>query len=78
MDGENTLLFASDYPHWDYDDLKSLHLPPEWKPKILGQNALEVYKRITAPAKTRRLEDSMAEKFSYAVLMKLPQAFRGS
>lgn len=53
MDGENTLLFASDYPHWDYDDLKSLHLPPEWKPKILGQNALEVYKRIPAPAKTR-------------------------
>jgi predicted TIM-barrel fold metal-dependent hydrolase len=46
MDGENTLMFASDYPHWDYDDVKSLHLPPDWKPKIFGSNALEVYKRI--------------------------------
>jgi uncharacterized protein len=46
MDGENTLLFASDYPHWDYDDANTLHIPPAWKSKVLGLNALEVYKRI--------------------------------
>ncbi|TIW43347.1 MAG: amidohydrolase, partial [Mesorhizobium sp.] len=46
MDGENTLMFASDYPHWDYDDANTLHIPPAWKSKIMGMNALEVYKRI--------------------------------
>jgi uncharacterized protein len=49
MDGKNTLLFASDYPHWDYDDVNTLHLPPDWKPNIFGLNALEVYKRIPRP-----------------------------
>ncbi|TIO53424.1 MAG: amidohydrolase, partial [Mesorhizobium sp.] len=49
MDGENTLLFASDYPHWDYDDVNTLHIPPEWRGKVLGQNALDVYKRIPRP-----------------------------
>ena len=53
MDGENTCCLHPTIPHWDYDDVKSLHLPPEWKPKIFGLNALEVYKRIPAPAKTR-------------------------
>ncbi|MBZ9811125.1 amidohydrolase family protein [Mesorhizobium sp. BR1-1-9] len=48
MDGENTLMFASDYPHWDYDDANTLHIPPAWRTKVMGQNALNVYKRIPA------------------------------
>jgi len=50
MDGENTLLFASDYPHWDYDDVTKLHIPPGWREKVLGLNALDVYTRIPRPA----------------------------
>ncbi len=48
MDGKNTLMFASDYPHWDYDSVDSLHIPPEWRENILGGNALKVYKRLGA------------------------------
>lgn len=46
MDGENTSMFASDYPHWDYDDANTLQIPPAWKSKVMGLNALEVYRRI--------------------------------
>lgn len=49
MDGKNTLMFASDYPHWDYDDVRSLHIPPEWRENIMGLNALSVYPRIPRP-----------------------------
>jgi uncharacterized protein len=43
IDGEHTLLFASDYPHWDFDDPTQVPLPPEWKPRIFGENARELY-----------------------------------
>jgi hypothetical protein len=43
IDGEHTLLFASDYPHWDFDDPTLLHLPPEWKPRVFSENARELY-----------------------------------
>ncbi len=46
MDGKNTLLFASDYPHWDYDDVNNLHIPPEWRENIMGGNAMQVYTRL--------------------------------
>jgi uncharacterized protein len=49
MDGKNALMFASDYPHWDYDDVRSLHIPPEWREDIMGLNALSVYPRIPRP-----------------------------
>ncbi len=46
MDGEHTLMYASDYPHWDFDPPDSLHVPPAWKERILGLNALDTYPRI--------------------------------
>jgi predicted TIM-barrel fold metal-dependent hydrolase len=52
-DGENRTLFASDWPHHDFDHPKSimnLPMPIEMKRKIMGENALELF-NIPAPAK---------------------------
>jgi uncharacterized protein len=46
MDGKETLLFASDYPHWDFDDPVSLPIPPEWRDNIFDANARKVYRRL--------------------------------
>jgi predicted TIM-barrel fold metal-dependent hydrolase len=46
MYGRETLMFASDYPHWDYDDVQKLHIPPEWRADVLGNNAMQVYRRL--------------------------------
>jgi predicted TIM-barrel fold metal-dependent hydrolase len=42
---ERTLLFSSDYPHWDFDDpLTALNtLPPEMRRRIVAENAIETY-----------------------------------
>jgi predicted TIM-barrel fold metal-dependent hydrolase len=50
IDAENILLFASDYPHWDFNEPAKLPLPPEWCEKIYDTNARQVYKRL--PPKT--------------------------
>jgi predicted TIM-barrel fold metal-dependent hydrolase len=44
-DAKDVLLFATDYPHWDTDELDhvSARLPTQWLPQILGGNALTVY-----------------------------------
>jgi predicted TIM-barrel fold metal-dependent hydrolase len=45
FDGENKLVFSSDYPHWDADDLEYLQqrLPSNWHAKVLHENALRLY-----------------------------------
>ncbi len=51
-DGENRTLFASDWPHHDFDHPNSvmkLPMPPEMKRKIMGANALELF-GIPVPA----------------------------
>ncbi|MEH7113218.1 amidohydrolase family protein [Neobacillus niacini] len=46
VNAEDMLLFCSDYPHWDGDNLKRLFLrfPEELKKKIYFENALETFK----------------------------------
>lgn len=45
LEAERTVLFASDYPHWDFDNVQTAfaHLPVNLKRRILVDNALEVY-----------------------------------
>ena len=43
IDGKHTLLYASDYPHWDYDNPEMLPIPPEWRENIFDTNARELY-----------------------------------
>lgn len=40
-----TLCFASDYPHWDFDEpnLTLTGLPADWRTPILGANAAAFY-----------------------------------
>jgi predicted TIM-barrel fold metal-dependent hydrolase len=53
-DGTRTL-FASDWPHHDFDHPKGilkLPMPPEMKRRVMGENALELF-GITAPVKVK-------------------------
>jgi hypothetical protein len=52
-DGENRTLYASDWPHHDFDHPKSvmnLPMPLETKRKIMGENALNLFSKIAVPA----------------------------
>ena len=42
---EQSLCFASDYPHWDFDEPKLTlrDLPTEWREPIMGDNAAAFY-----------------------------------
>ncbi|MFT3865086.1 MAG: amidohydrolase family protein [Solirubrobacterales bacterium] len=45
VEAERTLLFSSDYPHWDFDDpTRALKLlPEEMRARVRGGNAIELY-----------------------------------
>jgi len=43
IDGEHTLLFATDYPHWDFDNPELIHLPHAWRERVMSENARELY-----------------------------------
>ncbi len=52
VDGlEDMLMFATDYPHWDFDrpDLVSRRLPTAWRKKVMGENARALYGLPSAP-----------------------------
>jgi predicted TIM-barrel fold metal-dependent hydrolase len=46
MDAENILMFASDYPHWDFDSPTRAFpkLPEQMKQRIFYENAKQLYK----------------------------------
>ncbi len=46
IDGENTLLFSSDYPHWDFDHPEQVGIPKEWREKVFDSNIRAVYKKL--------------------------------
>lgn len=51
--GEDRIIFASDWPHHDFDHPRGiLNLPmsPEMKRKVMGENALNAFTRILKPA----------------------------
>ncbi|MEM7798643.1 MAG: amidohydrolase family protein [Chloroflexota bacterium] len=43
IDGKHTLMFASDYPHWDFDDPNLLAIPKDWRENVFHNNALDFY-----------------------------------
>ena len=45
MSGERTLMFAADYPHWDWDDPAQSFkaLPPDLRQRIFWENARETF-----------------------------------
>jgi predicted TIM-barrel fold metal-dependent hydrolase len=50
--GDQTLLFSSDYPHWDFDNPRRVlnDLPDDTRARILATNALEFYgERLAEP-----------------------------
>jgi predicted TIM-barrel fold metal-dependent hydrolase len=52
--GENTTLFASDWPHHDFDHPRAafnLPLSDEAKRKLMGLNAVQVFPKVKIPAK---------------------------
>ena len=52
LQAERTVVFASDYPHWDFDNplMAFNHFPPDLKRRIFVDNALDLYgARLLAP-----------------------------
>ncbi|PSK89629.1 hypothetical protein CLV63_12523 [Murinocardiopsis flavida] len=42
--GRDMLMFASDYPHWDFDDPFTTRFPAEWRDAVLDGNARALYR----------------------------------
>jgi hypothetical protein len=60
IDGKNTLMFASDYPHWDFDDPTRLPIPPDWREHIFKLNAYQVYSRLQPKPDVTRSREPLA------------------
>ena len=64
-DGEDTTVFASDWPHHDFDHPRAvfdLPIPPEARRKLMGENALRLFPRIAVPAKYRADRPQLADR----------------
>ncbi len=59
IDAEHTLLFASDYPHWDFDDPTLMRFPSAWRERIRSENARELY-GLPPRAETTQVEATAA------------------
>jgi hypothetical protein len=40
---QDMLLFASDYPHWDFDDPRLVPIPRDWREDVMDGNARALY-----------------------------------
>jgi predicted TIM-barrel fold metal-dependent hydrolase len=51
MDGGHTLMFATDYPHWDWDDpaMSFTGLPEPLRRRVFAENAAETF-GLTLPS----------------------------
>jgi len=43
MHGREILMFATDYPHWDFDDPVLVKIPREWRDDVMDGNARTFY-----------------------------------
>jgi predicted TIM-barrel fold metal-dependent hydrolase len=52
IDGEDLVMYASDYPHWDFDNPAVVlrGFPDEAKEKMLSRNALAFFDKLTVPS----------------------------
>jgi uncharacterized protein len=58
LGAEDKLVFSSDYPHWDADDLAYLRqrLPESWHAKVFRENAMRLYGWSEVDLPARRAE----------------------
>jgi len=54
IDGANTLMFATDYPHWDWDDpaMTLAGFPDDTRRRIFSENAIKTF-GLTLPAMSK-------------------------
>jgi predicted TIM-barrel fold metal-dependent hydrolase len=59
---QDVLMFASDYPHWDADDVDHVaaRLPTSWHAKVFHDNAADLYGWSAAPAVASRADADRA------------------
>jgi predicted TIM-barrel fold metal-dependent hydrolase len=53
IEAHRTLMFSSDYPHWDFDNPEAIlpGISPQLRERIMGGTAAEVYGLTTKPAR---------------------------
>jgi predicted TIM-barrel fold metal-dependent hydrolase len=66
ISAEKTVMFSSDYPHWDNDNPRMTlpRMPKEMKKRILAGTAAELYGLHTKPARMNSISTELAEKIA--------------
>jgi predicted TIM-barrel fold metal-dependent hydrolase len=71
MHAEKTVCFASDFPHWDFDDPHRVfptRMAPELKARIFYSNAAEMYGLPSYEEKLKELEQKPSEAEKVAIV----------